>query len=461
MHLQQMKRLRVTALVAGVSVLALIAPALLAGCAPTGVTVGLNVRVNLPGPVAESNSPALARDPRDPRLVVAAYRVDRPEFSAALARSADGGRTWTDEALPLPPGRHSPYAPDVAFAPDGTLYATYVDLEGEGNAPADLWLVRSSDAGRTFSAPTRIAGRDTFQARLAAGPDGAVYVTWLQGGETGLLSLVGPPAPIVMARSTDGGNTFSKPVRVSDPRRSLVGAATPVIDSRGKLVVLYEDFGNDVRDFQFLPGPAWDRSFALVVTRPLGRNEFAGGVELEHDVVPAHRFLVYAPEFPSIAAGAHDSLYVAWADKRNGDEDVFLRRSADGGLSWSAARRVNDNPKRDGTSQYLPQVAVAPDGRVDILYLERRRDRGRNTFTDATLATSMDRGRSFTNVRLSSRSFDSRVGSSAAPELPVDFGSRLGLAATDGESLAAWTDTRLGSLASGRQDVFAATYQVR
>jgi hypothetical protein len=424
------------------------------------VTVVTNVRVNPPGIVDAHNSPTLARDPRDPDIVVLADRIDRPAYSAELDRSTDGGRTWSTTALPLPPGLNRPYAPDLAFAPDGTLYVTYVDLQGNGNAPADLWVSRSTDGGRTLSAPVRIAGRLTFQARIAVDDAGTVYVTWLQGGSAGFLSLLGPPSPVVMARSTDGGRTFSPPVQVSDPSRALVGAATPVIDSRGRLVVLYEDFKGDERDFQNLPGPPWDHPFALVVTRPVGSSAFAKGVQLEDGVLPDQRFLVYTPEFPSIAAGPGDTLYVAWSDARNGDEDVFLRRSVDGGATWSAATRVNNNPRGDGTSQYLPQVAVAPDGRVDVLFLDRRRDRKHNIFTDATLATSYDGGRSFQNTRISSQSFDSRVGSSAGPQFPIDFGSRLALASTDGQSLAAWTDTRLGSLATGRQDIFAAPYDV-
>lgn len=421
--------------------------------------VATNVLVNQPGVVEAHNSPSLAADPRAPNVVVATHRIDRPTFSAVLDSSTDGGRTWVTTALPLPRGLDRAYAPDAAFAPDGTLYVTYVNLEGQGNVPANLWLARSRDGGRTLSRPVRIAGRLAFQARLAVDRAGTVHVVWLQGRAVALFQFVGPPSPIVASRSTDGGRTFSPPVRVSDPNRRYVGAASPVIDSRGRLVVLYEDFKDDRRDFQNLPGPPWSQPFALVVTRPVGTRAFSQGVELESGVVPTQRFLVFVPAFPSLAAGPGDTLYVTWSDGRNGDEDVFLRRSDDGGRTWSSPSRVNDNPKRDGTSQYLPRVAVAPDGRVDVVFLDRRRDRG-NVMTDATLASSHDRGASFDNVRLSSKSFDSRVGPGAAPQLPIDFGSRLGVSSRDGRSVAAWTDTRLGSTDSGRQDIFAAAYDV-
>lgn len=430
----------------------------LLGTAGPQAKVSANQRVNPAKAIDANNSPSLTRDPRAAERVVATHRVDRPGFSAALDWSADGGRTWEATALPLPAGLDRPFAPDAAFGPDGTLYVTYVNLQGTGNVPDNLWMATSSDGGRTFSAPVRVAGKLAFQARVAVGPEGTVHVTWLQGREVGLLALVGPPSPVVASRSSDGGRSFSRPVPVSSPRRALVGAASPVIDADGQLVVLYEDFKDDRRDFENLDGPPWERPFGLVVTRPVGKEQFAAGVELEKGVVPTRRFLAFLPEFPSLAAGPGDTLYVAWSDGRNGDEDVFLRRSDDDGRTWTAAERVNDNPRADGTSQYLPRVDVAPDGRVDVLYLDRRRDR-RNVMTDATLASSFDEGGSFQTTRLSSRSFDSRVGASAGARLPVDFGSRLGLSSTDSRSLAAWTDTRLGSVDTGRQDVFSAVYE--
>ncbi len=416
---------------------------------------GPNVVVNRPGPIDANNSPSVARNPRRPANVVVSHRVDRPMFSAVLEWSLDGGRTWEATALPLPAGTDRPFAPDVAFGPDGTLYVVYVNLQGPGNVPDNLWLSRSTDGGRSLLAPVRVAGALTFQPRLAVGPTGTIHLTWLQAEQVGFLSLAGPPAPVVAARSTDGGRSFSDPVRVSDATRQRVGAASPVVDAQGRLSVLYQDFKRDRRDFENLEGPPWEEPFALVVARSSddGRS-FSAGVELESGVVPTRRFLVFLPEFPSIAAGPGDRLYVAWADGRNGDEDVFLRRSEDGGRTWEPPVRVNDGRRGDGTSQYLPRVSVAPGGRVDVLFLDRSRD-PRDVMTEASLAYSRDGTGPFRNVTVSSRAFDSRVGPTVGPRFGTDAGSRLGLVSADAESLAAWADTRFGSEATGRQDVAA------
>lgn len=423
------------------------------------MAVGAELVFNPIGEIDANNSPSLARNPRDPENLALVHRVDRPGYSAALHTTGDGGRTWHRTELSLPDGLDRPYAPDVAFGPDGTLWVTYVNLVGLGNVPDNLWLARSSDGGRTLSPPARVVGALAFQARLAVGPDGTVHITWLQADEVGLSRLSGRPAPVVTSRTADG-RRFTAPVRVSDATRELVGAATPVIDGRGDLVVLYQDFKDDRRDFENLEGPPWDSPFALVTARSEdGGRTFSPGVELESGVVPTRRFVVFLPEFPSLAAGPGAELYVAWSDGRHGDEDVFVRRSADGGRTWKPPARVNTNRRGDGTSQYLPRVAVAGGGRVDVVFLDRRGD-VLDIATEATIASSFDRGRTFTNSGLSSQTFSSRIGPTSASHLPVDFGSRLGLVSGDVRSFAAWTDTRFGTEGSGRQDVVLAPFEV-
>ncbi|HSH61584.1 MAG TPA: sialidase family protein [Acidimicrobiales bacterium] len=452
---------RITLAVVGIALAVFaIMGAVLRATSQRSVEVGNNTLVSAPALLDANNSPSLAQNPRRPQNLALSYRVDRLRFSAALAWTDDGGTTWQRTALPLPDGKDRPFGPDVAFGPDGTLYVTYVNLEGTGNVPANLWVSTSGDGGRTLSPPVLVAGRLTFQARMAVAPSGTVHVTWLQGSEVGLFKLTGSPNPIVSASSTDGARTFSPVVTVSDPERERVGAASPVIDSNGRLVVLYQDFKGDRRDFENLDGPPWDEPFSLVFTHSSdGGRSFAKGVEFESGMVPTRRFLVFLPVFPSLASASDGSLYAAWSDGRNGDEDVFIRRSGDGGRTWEPPVRVNENPMGDGTDQYLPRVAVSPSGRVDVVFFDRRQD-PQNVMTDVTVAWSHDRGRSFDAHRVASQPFDSRVGPSLDPKFGVDFGSRLALVSGDGPSVAAWTDSRNGTVDTGRQDVLATTFEI-
>src|SRR5207248_2984324 len=137
------------------------------------------------------NSPTILRNPKNSSNQVLTYRVDRPNFSALLQYSEDAGKTWTANELPLPngtpactatiAGKPCPFGPDITFDDNGKLYVLYVNLTGNGNSPANLWLSTSTDGGKTLGPPVRIAGELTFQARLAVAKDGTIYITWLQG----------------------------------------------------------------------------------------------------------------------------------------------------------------------------------------------------------------------------------------------------------------------------------------
>lgn len=431
-----------------------------------GTSVGDTVVVNREGPIDVRNSPTIVRNPTRGENLVVSYRMDRPGFSAGLSYTEDGGQTWAQTALPLPDevprcaaspqGEQCPFGPDAAFGPDGTLYVLYVALRGNGNDPGSLWLSTSADGGRTLAPPTEVAGELTFQARLAVDPKGPLYVTWLQAFGTGNLSFTEPTPYVVAIRSDDKGRTFSSPVRVSDPARPRIGAPSPVVDAKGRLHVLYTDYKENRRDFSALPGPPAERPFALVLaTSSDGGRSFARQAEIEAGLLPTRRFLIYLPESPQIAAGSGDSLYVTWADGRGGDEDVLLRRSGDGGETWSEPVKVNDNPA-DGTDQFLPKVDVAPEGRVNVVFLDGRNDPS-GKMLDAYLATSSDGGRTFGNIKVSAQPFDSSVGPTFGDDYGTDFGTRLGLASGDGKAYAVWTDTHLGTPVTGRQDVaFAA-----
>ena len=421
-----------------------------------------NVLVNREGIIDVSNSPTIAYNPAREGNVVVTYRKDRPGYDALISYSFNGGESWEQSVLPLPQGitgctasqgAPCPFAPDVTFAPDGTMYVVYVNLVGNGNRPDNLWISTSTDGGRTLSLPTRIAGPLTFQQRVTVDPKGPLYVTYVQATEVGFLRFADPPPRIVTVRSDDGGKTFGAPVPVSDPSRPRVLAPSPVIDRDGQLVVMYQDMKGNRRDYEYQEGPAAELPVSLVLTRSTdGGRTFAPGEEFETDMLLTRRFLPFLPEVPQLAVAPTGTLYATWADGRDGDDDVYLRSSSDGGQSWTAAVKVNDNAA-DGTAQFLPKVAVGPGDRVSVVFLDGRGDPREKKLLEAWLATSTDGGKTFDNLRLSTKPFDASIGPTFGELYGTDFGTRLGLASGGGKLYASWVDTSAGTPATGRQDV--------
>lgn len=108
---------------------------------------------------------------------------------------------------------------------------------------------------------------------------------------------------------------------------------------------------------------------------------------------------------------------------------VARRRCATGPIPW-----------RDQADRYLPQVAVAGDGRVDVLFHDRRADWA-NVMTQAYLATSTDAGAAFTNVPVSSAAFSSEVGPSLGELYGTDLCTRVRPVSGAAGAVAAWADT--------------------
>lgn len=115
------------------------------------------------------NSPELAVDPTNDKVVALANRLDAPDFSCALQISGDGGRHWGPvEPVPeLPEAAEKCYAPEVAFDANGTLYYLFVGLAGRGNRPVGVYLTISEDRGASFSEPRKVLGEGNYQVRMA------------------------------------------------------------------------------------------------------------------------------------------------------------------------------------------------------------------------------------------------------------------------------------------------------
>ncbi len=410
------------------------------------------------------NSPKLAVDPTQPSFVALANRLDAPDFSCGLQVSGDGGRGWipVNPVPELPEGADKCYAPELAFDRNGLLYYLFVGLAGPGNEPMGVFLTTSADGAQTFAIPRQVLGPLNFGVRMAIdatlGENGRIHLTWLAASSDPPLGGFGPPPnPIMAAHSDDGGRTFSQPVQVSDPDRSRVVAPALAVGSDHTVYVSYYDLKDDVRDYQGLEGPTWEGTWSLVLANSFdGGEQFGPSVIVDDEVRPHDRVMLVFTMPPPALVSAENRVCAAWTDARYGDADVLSRCSSNNGRSWEMVRRLNDDTLGNGSTQYLPQLSLGPDGVIHGIFYDHRND-AKNVLRDVYYTYSTEGGAFTPNMRLTTHPSNSRIGQqyvnpSAAGQFEV--GSRLALLADDSTVLAAWPDTRNSTAGTTSQSIF-------
>ncbi|MFI4969224.1 MAG: sialidase family protein [Lysobacterales bacterium] len=212
-------------------------------------------------------------DPVDAHLVYAVWDRVTSEDSGAtwFTRTIDAGRTWEAPRAIYDPGAHGQTLGNiVAVVPNGTLVDlfTEIDTAVNGTTSAFLGVVRSTDNGLAWSAPFRIADelpvgthdpetgapvRDgSLVPAIAVGPGGSLFVVWQDARFS-----AGAHDGIAIARSDDGGFTWSAPTRVNSD--AAVPAFVPAVDVRGDgmIGVTWYDFRADTADRSTLLTDYW------------------------------------------------------------------------------------------------------------------------------------------------------------------------------------------------------------
>ncbi|HVF98690.1 MAG TPA: sialidase family protein, partial [Chloroflexia bacterium] len=403
---------------------------------------------------ADQHEPTLAVDPTNPNNVLVAAKDWRTGPKQVwYYRSTDGGRTWLDGhadtgASELPNASD----PVLAFDATGTAYLAYIGYNQNDLTVGGIFVARSTNAGQSWEKPVLVAANDalTFHDKEWIAVDrsnnpatrGTIYVSWT------LFKTINPRSErgdIVVSRSTDGGKSYSTPVRASLPAQDETQGSFPAIGPNGELYVLYySDSG----------GSGADGGQGLFIAKSTdGGASFAvatrvSSVSRPPSPLPGSAFRIFV--LPVLAVDPNSgALYATWNDSRNGDSDVMLARSTNGGATWTQAQRINDDPARPRHDQFFPTIAVGRDGVVHLLWLDRRDDAANNLYLPY-YATSTDGGVSFTQEPLSRTPSDPAIGFQGT--LIGDYIS-LDTSFDGSKVYAAWVDTR-----NGDQDIYFSAF---
>ena len=424
-----------------------------------------NIRVSrdiLPGVTGSGQSetqtePMISINPQNPDSLIAGYQDNRFNDGGARALtyafSQDAGRRWDEGLVPnltLASGGLMERASDpwVAFGTENRVY--YASIAFNEIDPLNgVFINISTDGGRTFGNPVAVAtSTQVFNDKETVAVDngidspfrGNVYVGW----DTVADDMTQIP---VIARSTDGGLSFSSPKKLT--RRGASIGVVPVVAPDGTVYAIW---------VQFIGGQA---QIVFARSRNSGRkwSKPRTIADLQLVEVPGLRTgsLLHMPALDPVSG----AIYVVWQDGRFANTvQVAISRSLDNGKTWSAPQRVSDGP--DDRHNFTPAVAVNEAGQVAVSYYSLPQGSFRS---DLRLSVSDDNGRTFNpSQRITAKSFDVRFAAGVAlqPSGSAFFlGDYQGIAGGVTAFHPLWIATfKKSELNSGKQaDAFTASVQ--
>jgi hypothetical protein len=360
-------------------------------------------------PANKQNEPTITVDPTTGALIAGSNdEIDEPLCTGAgtatspgscpfvpgvgnsgVYRSTTGGMSWTQPAFSgqcgftihtLPGycqlGLESFGDPTLAVGPQfsggrfsfvngSTVYYGNLAFPGNGTSAVPLLAVsRSHDDGATWLPPVVASSSDNpvdFNDKdyvwADANPDspffGNVYASWtlFQGnGHKGFT-----PEPIVFARSTDGGQTWSRVARLSASHNN-----NSVGGRQGSLIRT----GPDGTVYVFWEGGIDHHSEILVAISHDGGVSFGRPqpVAAVSDIPsPLGGSSFRDNSFPAADVNqANSDIYVTWANDESDTALIKFTQSTDGGATWSTPITIGG---RVGVfNAFFPSVAASPDG---------------------------------------------------------------------------------------------------
>ncbi len=375
--------------------------------------------------------PSIMINPNNPDQLVAGSNIDNYYYSE------DGGYTWTKGTL-VSTVNGVWGDPCIIVDTAGTFY--YFHL---ANPPAGSWIDRIVAQKFDFTTHTwtdgTYTGKNGTKAQDKAwavvdSSTNAIYVTWTQ------FDSYGSPSPdfisiILFSKSTDNGETWSTPVRINKTAGDCIDSdntvegAVPAVGPNGEIYVAWAGPDGIVFDRSLDGGDTWLEDDIFISDQPGGWDYNIPGIYRANGLPITCCDLSNSPY--------RGTIYVNWTDARNGDNDhdVWIAKSTDGGDTWSAPIKVNDDPA--GKEQFFTWMTIdGANGDVYVVFYDRRNYSDNNT--DVYIARSTDGGETFQNIKISESPF--------LPYSSVFFGDYTNITAYDGKVRPIWTRLQDGYL---------------
>ena len=389
---------------------------------------------------------SIAINPTNPdNLIGVSFQYGRPgqpRVSNCRYVTNDGGKTWATVIAPNPRGL-SQGDDSIAMSSEGVAYHSFMSFDGirvqrPARAFSGLWVSASKDGGGNWEVPVPVIEHvnsvTPFEDKPYVVTDNIsgspyknnLYLAWTR------FDVYGSKDPqhrshIYFSSSSDGGKTFAMPFEISDTTgdcqdgdNTLEGAIAAA-GIKGEVYLVWAGPKGLYFDKSVDGGINFGKDKVIAET--------PGGWDIEIPGIERSNGMPVTKVDTSNGLN-RGTIYVNWVDARNGDHDVFLMASRDGGNTWSEAIRVNDDKLKNGKDQFFTWLAVDPiDGSINIVFYDRRDLTG--TKTGVILARSIDGGKTFINHKINLAPF--------ACEKSVFFGDYNGIDAYGGRVVPIFT----------------------
>jgi len=343
--------------------------------------------MNITGDAA--NEPSIAVDPTDHNRMVIGWR----QFDSVTSNFRQGGWGWTNNGGTTWtfPGvlESGVFRSDPVLGADDTGRFFYLSLLQS----FDVTLWRSINGGQTFTnfAPAKGGDKQWFVIDNTATSTG-------HGFQYQFWDNASPFAPNEFSRSTDGGFTWMNPITI--PNAPQWG--TPDVDSNGNL--FFGGVTTSQTQFWCLRSTN-AKNGAVTPTFDQSTQVNMGGVIDYMDTINPEGLIgqVFLKADRS-GTSSNNNVYMMASVQPTGfntGSDVMFVRSTNSGQSFSAPKRVNDDPINHSKWHWFGTLAVAPNGRIDSVWFDTR-NAANNTDSQLFYSFSTDAGNTWSpNIAVS------------------------------------------------------------